>query len=295
MRIAAANASFSSNMVGIKPSEPEVVPVQPPKKKGGKSKAKKPDKSGSSTEKKVKIYRIKYEKYLRAKPVTGSPFDALIAASQVNCQNHMKCWWPICSLPGLLIVVFFVQNTRLILHSSSLDYERWTIQFAQWVETQRKFAVQLEVGGRKTRRLRHVPKKLLSVSQNQSRRAHGGMRFLCVGLPSGLPRPSAVWDPERTVDVSEPRRKLRGHEPGVDDQLDGTSQTVEQTRQSPGEPRSGPTGILPESSDRKVVSEIATENGKTAGFENQSAEFCQTTLRSSHQGFPGRATTWGRH
>ena len=30
-----------------------------------------------------KIYRIKYEKYLRIKPNTNSPFDTLIAASQV--------------------------------------------------------------------------------------------------------------------------------------------------------------------------------------------------------------------
>ena len=31
-----------------------------------------------------KIYRLKYEKYLRVKPATNSPFDLLVAAIQVT-------------------------------------------------------------------------------------------------------------------------------------------------------------------------------------------------------------------
>ena len=31
-----------------------------------------------------KIYRLKYEKYLRVKPATNSPFDLLVAATQVT-------------------------------------------------------------------------------------------------------------------------------------------------------------------------------------------------------------------
>jgi hypothetical protein len=34
-------------------------------------------------EKRIKIYKLKYEKYLVLKPLTNSPFDALINASQV--------------------------------------------------------------------------------------------------------------------------------------------------------------------------------------------------------------------
>ena len=33
---------------------------------------------------KIKIYRLKYDKYLKAKPLTNSPFDALIKATQVK-------------------------------------------------------------------------------------------------------------------------------------------------------------------------------------------------------------------
>jgi hypothetical protein len=35
-------------------------------------------------EKKVKVYRQKYDIYLQMKPTTSSPFDALIAAAQVR-------------------------------------------------------------------------------------------------------------------------------------------------------------------------------------------------------------------
>jgi hypothetical protein len=35
-------------------------------------------------EKQVKIYKLKYERYLKVKPKTNSPFDALIAAAQVS-------------------------------------------------------------------------------------------------------------------------------------------------------------------------------------------------------------------
>ena len=35
---------------------------------------------------KIKMYRLKYDKYLKAKPITNSPFDALIKASQVKIQ-----------------------------------------------------------------------------------------------------------------------------------------------------------------------------------------------------------------
>jgi hypothetical protein len=34
-------------------------------------------------EKKLKVYRQKYDVYLQAKPATNSPFDTLIAAAQV--------------------------------------------------------------------------------------------------------------------------------------------------------------------------------------------------------------------
>ena len=34
-----------------------------------------------------KIYRLKYEKYLRVKTTTNSPFDLLVAATQVINQN----------------------------------------------------------------------------------------------------------------------------------------------------------------------------------------------------------------
>ena len=34
-------------------------------------------------EKKMKVYRQKYDVYLQVKPVTNSPFDTLIAAAQV--------------------------------------------------------------------------------------------------------------------------------------------------------------------------------------------------------------------
>lgn len=34
-------------------------------------------------EKKIKVYRQKYDVYLKVKPITSSPFDALIAAAQV--------------------------------------------------------------------------------------------------------------------------------------------------------------------------------------------------------------------
>ena len=37
-------------------------------------------------EKQIKIYKLKYDKYLVAKPATNSPFDILIAATQVNKQ-----------------------------------------------------------------------------------------------------------------------------------------------------------------------------------------------------------------
>ena len=40
-------------------------------------------KTGEKEKNVRKIYRIKYEKYLRIKPNTNSPFDTLIAASQV--------------------------------------------------------------------------------------------------------------------------------------------------------------------------------------------------------------------
>jgi hypothetical protein len=35
-------------------------------------------------EKKIKVYRQKYDVYLQVKPLTNSPFDALIAAAQVS-------------------------------------------------------------------------------------------------------------------------------------------------------------------------------------------------------------------
>lgn len=35
-------------------------------------------------DKKIKIYRQKYDVYLKVKPLTNTPFDALIAAAQVN-------------------------------------------------------------------------------------------------------------------------------------------------------------------------------------------------------------------
>ncbi len=40
-------------------------------------------------EKVVKIYRQKYDWYLAAKPVTNTPFDKLVAATQVskNCLS----------------------------------------------------------------------------------------------------------------------------------------------------------------------------------------------------------------
>ena len=38
-----------------------------------------------------KIYRLKYEKYLRVKPTTNSPFDLLVAASQV-CIEIFVCF-----------------------------------------------------------------------------------------------------------------------------------------------------------------------------------------------------------
>jgi len=50
---------------------------------GGGSGASGGSSGGNGTEKMVKIYRLKYEKYLQVKPLTGSPFDTLIAASQV--------------------------------------------------------------------------------------------------------------------------------------------------------------------------------------------------------------------
>ena len=41
-------------------------------------------------EKKVKVYRQKYDVYLQVKPVTNSPFDALIAAAQVIPDESRK-------------------------------------------------------------------------------------------------------------------------------------------------------------------------------------------------------------
>jgi hypothetical protein len=48
-------------------------------------------------EKKVKVYRQKYDIYLQMKPTTSSPFDALIAAAQVRkldiiCFTRGKCF-----------------------------------------------------------------------------------------------------------------------------------------------------------------------------------------------------------
>ena len=40
-------------------------------------------------EKKIKVYRQKYDVYLKVKPITNSPFDALIAATQVICSFSM--------------------------------------------------------------------------------------------------------------------------------------------------------------------------------------------------------------
>ena len=37
-----------------------------------------------------KIYRLKYEKYLRVKPTTNSPFDLLVAASQVCIESFVS-------------------------------------------------------------------------------------------------------------------------------------------------------------------------------------------------------------
>jgi len=37
----------------------------------------------SDRDKKLKIYRQKYDVYLKVKPLTNTPFDALIAAAQV--------------------------------------------------------------------------------------------------------------------------------------------------------------------------------------------------------------------
>lgn len=39
---------------------------------------------------KIKMYRLKYDKYLKAKPLTNSPFDALIKASQVMNAEQFK-------------------------------------------------------------------------------------------------------------------------------------------------------------------------------------------------------------
>ena len=35
-------------------------------------------------EKQIKVYKLRYDKYLVARPITNSPFDVLIAASQVK-------------------------------------------------------------------------------------------------------------------------------------------------------------------------------------------------------------------
>ena len=41
-------------------------------------------------EKKTKLYKVKYDKYLIFKPLTKSPFDALIAAAQVKFNPNLE-------------------------------------------------------------------------------------------------------------------------------------------------------------------------------------------------------------
>ena len=109
LRLATANANTEMNMVGVKGitksdaggdaaseiSLEQPVPAAPAATTSGrgrktKGKGKKQQQAAAAAaekaekEKRVKIYRQKYERYLRVKPETNSPFDTLIAASQVS-------------------------------------------------------------------------------------------------------------------------------------------------------------------------------------------------------------------
>ena len=57
-------------------------------------------------EKKIKVYRQKYDVYLKVKPITNSPFDALIAATQVICSFSLL-FLLLCYFKRVLGVTFY--------------------------------------------------------------------------------------------------------------------------------------------------------------------------------------------
>lgn len=58
--------------------------------RGGAAKKQQEAAMKAEQEKKIKIYKLKYQKYLILKPTTNSPFDALIKATQVSNAEQFK-------------------------------------------------------------------------------------------------------------------------------------------------------------------------------------------------------------
>ena len=65
-------------------------------------------------EKAIKKYKLKYDKYLIVKPATNSPFDTLIAATQVvTCYLHTGSSISSLILVGLTLILAVLQSARL--------------------------------------------------------------------------------------------------------------------------------------------------------------------------------------
>ena len=76
------------------------VPIQIPIRGGGSNRGRGSGRGGHrkqqtqekdpENERKIKIYRMKYDNYLNLKPKTSSPFDTLIKATQIMNAEEFK-------------------------------------------------------------------------------------------------------------------------------------------------------------------------------------------------------------
>jgi len=83
------NGSEVPPITGVSSSSQVKGPSKNRGGRGGPRRQNQPELS-ESEKNKIKIYKLKYDKYLKLKPTTNSPFDALIKATQVMNAEQFK-------------------------------------------------------------------------------------------------------------------------------------------------------------------------------------------------------------
>ena len=99
------DATFGPNVTEINPPDIELpisaptplVSAPTPSRGGGRGRGgrgghrkQQTQERNEENEKRIKIYRLKYDKYMNLKPTTNSPFDVLIKATQVMNAEQFK-------------------------------------------------------------------------------------------------------------------------------------------------------------------------------------------------------------